>query len=192
MLNNISSRNGKKISLFDVLIWGSQLDLRRVVTFQIIKLYESFLGILLLVLQDEESSELTHNHFNEVSLQSSLFTWPCTTRPSSNVNFVKILRRSIREFFFGSRHQRLSGQLPQQLIGKLLMAMWDRHVLVLLVVARYRILEALRAQALLQFGGRCQINFIASDAFLGGISFKGEIKWEGIFSVLYSKWWHGL
>lgn len=73
MLNNISSnrRNGKKISLSDVLIWGSQSDFRKVVMFQIIELYESFLEILLLALQ--ESSELTHNHFNEVSLQFTIY-----------------------------------------------------------------------------------------------------------------------
>lgn len=56
------------------------------------------------------------------------------------------------------------------------MAMWDCDVLVLLIVAGNWILEAFRAQALLQLCRGCQINFIAADAFLGRISFKGEKK----------------
>lgn len=71
------------------------------------------------------------------------------------------------------------------------MAMRDRHVFVLLIVTWYRILETFRAQALFQLSRRCQVNFIASDTFFSRISFKGEKKWEGIFSVLYAKWKHG-
>lgn len=69
------------------------------------------------------------------------------------------------------------------------MAMGDRDVLVLLVVAWYRILEAFRTQSLLQLCGRGQINFIAADTFLGWVSFKGKEKQKkNSFSVLYAKW----
>lgn len=113
-----------------------------------------------------------------------------------NLNLLNIFRRCIGQFFFRARHGWLANQLSQQFVGELLMAMWDRYVFVLLIVARNRILEAFRTKALLQLCRRCQINFIAADTFLGRISFKGEKKnerrlKEGIFSVLYAKWKHG-
>lgn len=102
--------------------------------------------------------------------EEDLFTTPTLL---IDVDLMQVLWRCIWELLFGSW---LSHQLAQQLVGKLLMAMWDCDVFVLLIVAGIWILKALWTQALLQLCRRCQINFIASDTFLSWISFKGERK----------------
>lgn len=91
-----------------------------------------------------------------------------------DVNLMQVLGWCIREFFFRSRRRWLANELSQQFVCKFLMAMRDCDVFVLLVVAWIWILQAFGTKALLQLCCRCQINFIASDTFLGWISFKGE------------------
>lgn len=101
-----------------------------------------------------------------------------------NMNLVDVVRWGVWQFFFFCAwHRGFAGEFSQKFVGKFLMAMRDRHVFVLLVITRYRVLETFWAQALFQLRRCCQVNFIASDTFFSWISFKGEKKWEKEFLV---------